>query len=148
MSDKPISTRAPTSSETVLKDKFAESIADQSKQMDKLGRQLITVELAIPGLYATVLKLVSGDKATLSNNTAIYISFALWFLALLFTLTSLIPRKWKVDRSIMKQDPSKKTKTLGIEDFFNKSAQYKRRLLITASVLFFIGVISAAFSVF
>lgn len=148
MSDKPISTRAPTSSETVLKDKFAESIAGQSEQMDKLGGQLITVELAVPGLYATVLKLVSGDKATLSNDTAIYTSFALWFLALLFTLTSLIPRKWKVDRSIMKQDPSKKTKVLGIEDFFNKSAQNKRRLLITASVLFFFGVISAAFSVF
>ncbi len=116
--------------------------------MDKLGQLLITLELAIPGLYATVLKLMSGDKATLAISPALYVTFACWFFALLFTLISLIPRNWKVDPSIIKQDRSKQIAELGIEDFFHKTAQYKRRLLIVASLVFFVGVVSAAFAVF
>ena len=148
MNDKPIPTRPPSGTEKLLKEKFAESIAGQCEHMDKLGRQLITLELAIPGLYATVLKLTSGGKATLSTSPGLYIAFACWFIALLFTLTSLIPRRWKVNRNIMKQDPSIETQELGIEDFFHKTAQYKRSLLISASLLFFVGVYSAALTVF
>ncbi len=147
MNDKSIPTRPPSSSEELFKEKFAESIAGQSELMDKLGQQLITLELAIPGLYATALKLMSGDKAILSNNPSLYITFACWFFALLCTLISLIPRKWKINRNIMKQDPSAETEELGIEDFFHKTAQYKRRLLIASVILFFIGVCSAVFTV-
>ncbi len=146
--DPPILTRRPSDIEKTLKDKYAESIAAQSDQMDNLGRQLITIELAIPGLYATVLKLIGGSNATLCAGPALYITFICWFLALLLTLFSLIPRKWKIDRTIMKQDSDEQTDVLGIEDFFQKSAQYKRRFLIVASLLFFCGIGSAAVTVF
>jgi len=36
---------------------------------------------------------------------------------------------------------------LGIEDFFERSALYKRRLIIASSVLFFAGIVSAVFTV-
>jgi hypothetical protein len=147
MNDTPISTRRPSSSEKILQEKFAESVACQSEQMDKLGQQLIALELAIPGLYATVLKLMSGDKATLAISNALYLTFACWFFALLLTLISLIPRNWKVDPGMMKQDASSQSADLGIEDFFFKTAQYKRRLLIVSSLLFFVGVVSAAYTV-
>ena len=146
--DPPILTHPLPGIEKILKDKYAESIAAQSEQMDNLGRQLITLELAIPGLYATVLKLIGGSNATLCAGTALYITFIFWFAALVLTLISLIPRKWKVDRTIMKQDPGEQTDALGIEDFFQQSAQYKRRFLIAASLLFFCGVGSAAVTVF
>jgi hypothetical protein len=148
MSDKPLPTQPLSGRESVLKEKFSESIAAQNEQMDKLGQQLITLELAIPGLYATVLKLISGDKATVALTPVLYLTFACWFVALLLTLISLIPKKWEVDPGIMKQGPTKKSKTLGIEDFFYKTAQYKRRLLIASSLLFFAGVVSAAFTIF
>ena len=64
--------RPVTSSETVLRDKFAESIVGQSELMDRLAQQLITLELAIPGLYATALKLLSGDAATVALDTRVY----------------------------------------------------------------------------
>jgi hypothetical protein len=64
---------------------------------------IFALELAVPGLYATVLKLVSGDKATLANCNVLYLTFACWFLALMLTLISLVPRKWKVNPSVMKQ---------------------------------------------
>jgi len=146
--DPPILTRPLSGIEKVLKDKYAESVAAQSEQMDNLGRQLITLELTIPGLYAAVLKLIGGSNATLSAGPALYLTFICWFLALLLTLFSLIPRKWDVNRAFMKQDPTVQTDVLGIEDFFQKSAQYKRRFLITASLLFFCGIGSAAVTVF
>ena len=51
---------------------------------------------------------------------------------------------WRVDPTILRQDPAQKNDMLGLEDFFYKSAQYKRWLLIPACVLFWLGVLSAA----
>ncbi len=147
MNDEPIMTRPPSSGEKILKDKFAENIAGQNDLMDQLGKLLITLELAIPGLYATVLKMTKGSQATVKIDAWLVGAFILWFSALMLTLFGLIPRNWKVDRNIMKQDPDQKTDVLGIEDFFRKSAQYKRRFIILASVIYFIGIISAVFSV-
>ena len=147
-SDQPLPTRPVNSSEKVLRDKFAESIAGQSDLMDKLARQLITLELAIPGIYATVLKLIQGEDATLTPNRWLYVTFICWFLALLVTLVSLVPRNWSVNPTILKSDPAGRGQALGIEDFFRKSAQYKRRLLIVACLLFWIGIFGAAMTIF
>lgn len=45
--------------------------------MDKLGQQLITLELAIPGLYATVLEFTKGDAATTTRNLWLYFRWLL-----------------------------------------------------------------------
>lgn len=148
MNDAPLVTRPPNSAEKLLQQKFAESQAGQSELMDKLARQLITLELAIPGIYAAVLKLVQGEDATLPSSGWLIFTFVCWFLALLLTLISLIPRQWNVDPTILKSDPTGKGKALSLEDFFYKSARYKRRLLIPASLLFFAGIVGAALLVF
>lgn len=144
MADKPISTRPVSDNENLLRKKFYESIAAQSDLMDKLSERLLTLELGIPGAYATALKLMYGDKATVTLGTVGYIAFGLWFASLILTLFALTPRKWKVDVSILKQDPRKLDQALGIEDFFEQSAIYKRRLISISSVLFFLGVVGAA----
>ena len=146
MSEGLIPTRPANSQENFLRQKFYESVVAQSDLMDKLGAQLLTLELAMPGLYATVVKLVSGDKATVQVNNAFYLAFACWLLALGLTLASITPRNWKVDPGILKQDPDKYGEGLGIEDFFCQSARYKRRLLVASSLLFFAGVFLAAFT--
>ena len=146
MSDKPISTRPVSENENVLRKKFYESIAAQSDLMDKLAERLITLELAIPGLYAMALKLTHGDKATIAPGAALYITFGCWLLALLATLLALMPKKWHVDITVLKQDPKRFTHGLGIEDFFEQSALYKKRLVIASSLLFFAGVFSAIFT--
>jgi len=143
-----LSTRPVTSSESVLRDKFAESIAGQSELMDKLAQQLITLELAIPGLYAAVLKLTAGDAATVPVNNWFYGAFGCWSVALLLALVSLIPRTWKVDPTLLKADATSKGGVLGLEDFFRKSAAYKRWLLIPSAVLFALGIFCAAMLVF
>jgi len=146
MANKPIPTRPLSENEDLLRKKFYESIAAQSDLMDKLAERLLTLELGIPGLFATVLKLTRGDSATLTINAALNLAFALWLLALILTLLALTPRKWTVDPSLLKQDPQKLSKSLSIEDFFTQSALYKRRLLTLSSLLFFAGIFAAMFA--
>ena len=149
MIEQPTPTAPPVSPEAaLLREKFYEQYAAQSDLMDKLGGQLITLELAIPGLYATVLKLVQGEKATLPADGWLYATFISWSLALLLTLISLIPRRWKVDPTVIKGDAASQNPIMGLEDFFVQSAQYKRWLLIASVVFFWGGVISAAVLVF
>ena len=147
MTNQPLTTRPPDTYEEKIKEKYAESFANQSDLMDKLAQQLLTLELAIPGLYATVLKLIRVDKATVPVNNMLYVIFALWIVALGLTLMVLMPRGWKVDPAIMEQDPESTTGELGIKDFFAKSARYKRNLLIVATILFFLGIAIAALTV-
>jgi hypothetical protein len=144
MSEETISTRPVNRSEELLREKFAESIAEQSALMDKLGRQLITLELAVPGLYATVLKLTQGDKATVAADAWFYVTFGCWFLALVLALISLVPRNRQVDPTMLKPDPKGKSTVLDLETFFHQSARYKRRLLIPSILLFWGGILSAA----
>ena len=148
MSDQPIPTAPVSDHVKLLREKFYESIAAQSDLVDKMSERLLTLELAIPGLYATVLKLVSGEKATVRLNPAFYVTFACWLAALVLTLIALTPKKWVVDPTVLKQVPQKFAQEgLGIEDFYEQSAVYKRRLMIASSVLFFVGIFSAAYTI-
>ena len=145
MSNEPVHTPRPlSSSETTLRAKFAESTAGQSDLMDKFAQQLITVELAVPGIYVSVLKLTAGDSATVRLDGWAWATFGCWFAALILALVSLVPRAWKVDPTIMKADPHAKGGVLGIEDFFRRSAAYKLRLLFPSALLFAIGLACAA----
>ena len=146
MAGKAIPTIPVSENENLLRKKFYENIAAQSDLMDKLGERLLTLELGIPGLFATVLKLTRGEDATLPINAALNLAFALWLIALILTLMALTPKKWKVDEDLLKQDPKKFSEGLGIVDFFEQSALYKRRLLIASSLLFFAGIFSAIFT--
>lgn len=141
----PLPTSPLTDDDTILQQKYREAVAGQAELMDKLGAQLITLELAIPGLYATVLKLVQGETATLpANNNLIYLTFACWLLALLLTLIAIIPKRWNVNQNVMIQDPRRyQSDGLGIEDFFHQSARYKMRLLIPSSLLLWTGIFLA-----
>lgn len=130
---------APSSKydETML-DSFAKDIAAQATRLDDLAKQLITLNLAIPGLYATVLKFISGDKALVNDPVLLLITFAAWLLALGFALVSLFPGRYRVDPD----------STSDIAEFFYHSAQRKRVLLSIASLCSFFGMCFAVFSLF
>lgn len=149
MSEEPIKTKPVSTTTNILREKFYAQYANQSEQMDALARQLITIELAIPGLYATVLKLTQGDKATLPADNWLYFTFGCWFLALALTLAALFPRRWKVDPTKIKPDPTgKDSQTLSLEEFFYKSAQSKYWLLVAACLIFGLGIFGAVIVLF
>jgi hypothetical protein len=145
VNENPIPTRPPARQDHLLRDKLIEDIAGQSARMDELARQLITLELAVPGIYATALKLVAGDKGTLATGIWLYLTFACWALALVLVLISLAPRKYPVDTSRLFADDG--NGALSIEGFFRHSALHKRRLLLPSCGLFFAGVCCAAATV-
>ena len=68
MSQEITPTRPPTSGEITLRNRFNESLADQDTLMGKVAGRLLTVELAIPGLYATVLKFIRGEEPPSSST--------------------------------------------------------------------------------
>lgn len=139
----------PSKSDEELAKGFVTAIIDQSKPLDELAKQLITLDLAIPGLYATVLKFISGDDAVAKSTALIVWAFVFWFVSLVLSLFSLTPRNWTVDQTILRRDkPAVPGQPLSIEEFFVASACYKRRLLIVASLLCFIGICLAGLTVF
>lgn len=140
--------RPPDAVESTLRQKFAERYAAQSEQMDALARQMVTIELAVPGLYAAILALVYGDKATVPPGVLLFLTFGLWALALALTFAALFPRNYRVDPGIQRADPTAGGDVLGVEDFFRESAAYKRNLLAAAAVVFWAGIIAALFLLF
>ncbi|VEN74706.1 conserved membrane hypothetical protein [Candidatus Desulfarcum epimagneticum] len=134
--------------EKILKEKFYEDIAAQSDRMDRLGHRLVTLELAIPGLYAAAFRLAKGRDATLCVGPAVWMAFGLWFLALVATLWALFPKKWLVDERFMKKKPTAKNPKIGIRDFFGLSALHKRRFLMASCLFFFGGIFFAFLAIF
>ncbi len=123
--------------ESVL-DSFAKDIAAQATRMDDLAKQLITLNLAIPGLYATVLKLISGDQGLLQQPVLLLITFGLWLSSLGLAFVSLFPERYEVEEDNLSQ----------IRQFFYASAKRKFWLVGSASALSFFGICFAVFSLF
>ncbi|CAA6808039.1 MAG: Unknown protein [uncultured Sulfurovum sp.] len=119
-----------------LQEKFAEDIANQATLMDNMGKQLLTLELAMVGIYATVLKLIAGDGATLDGSWAIGITFLFWFMAVVATVLAIFPEEYEVN----------KTKPDEIEKYFYASARKKGKMLVVSVALFFIGVAISVFT--
>jgi hypothetical protein len=149
MDDDIVYSAPPSKSDEELEKGFVTAIIDQPKLLDELAKQLVTLNLAIPGLYATALKLIGGDDAVVNSAIMIGGAFFCWFVALALSLFSLIPRKWKVDQSILRRNVEvRKGDALSIEEFFRASARYKRLLLIAASLLCFVGICFACLTLF
>ncbi|NTU53736.1 MAG: hypothetical protein HGA97_08605, partial [Chlorobiaceae bacterium] len=125
------------------------AVVEQPKLLDELGRQMVTLCLAIPGLFATVLKLTGGDEAVLPASRLVFLAFGCWLVALILSLASLVPVTRKVDRQVPRRaQPAAKGQALSIEEFFTNSAKYKRRLLVAAALFSFAGIALTAASVF
>lgn len=136
----PIKTRKLSAENTrqLLADKLEERIAEQPALMDALARQLLTLELAVPGLYAAVLKLISSDGGQLIVGTALYLAFGCWLGAIVCTLVALFPKRYRGDANIVRGDGSP-------EYAFNRAAKYKYRWLLAACCAFVIGLGAAIY---
>ena len=122
--------------EQKLQEKFAEEVANQATLMDSMGKQLLSLELAMVGIYATVLKLISGESATLETGWSVGIAFLFWFMSVVATVLAIFPEEYKVDSSKMDE----------IKAYFHKSARKKAKMLIVSIALFFTGIGVAVFS--
>jgi FtsH-binding integral membrane protein len=95
----------------------------------------------VPGIYAAVLALLQGQDATLGSGWLVPATFGCWFVSMVLTFVGLFPRRYKVDPSILIGEEQ----GMGVATFFRKSAEYKRRLLIAAALIFWLGIVAALF---
>ena len=130
--------------ETLLK-AYHDAIIKQADLYVDLAKELLKLELAIPGIYAAALKLVTDQFPYVPLVAA---AFGFWLLALVATLRALFPRRYVVlHDAVQRVDRAGSDGPLSIEEFLQQSAQDKRRLLLWAIPLFFIGIAAAAAAV-
>ena len=139
--------RPPSPAGRILRERFFEGLADQSQPLDELARQMITVALAVPGIYAAALALLRGQAATLPDGRPLILAFGCWLAALGLSFAALFPREYKVDPSVLRGEPAADD-ALSLEAFFRNSARRKYTLLLAAAVVFTAGVIFAVWLLF
>ena len=115
--------------EQKLQEKLVEDIANQAALMDNMGKQLLTLELGMVGIYATILKLTGNE--TVLGGWSIGISFFLWFMSLVATVLAIFPESYSIDKSRIDE----------IEKFFHNSAKRKAKMLTYSVFLFFTGAV-------
>ena len=131
MDDTPIITgRPPNTEEAFIKEKYLESISRQPGLMDDVAKQLLTLELAIPGIYVTVLKLISGKDEKLSISGDLYFVFVCWPASLVCIVIALLPRIYKVNVD----------DHTAIREYFFKTALYKFIWLAASTAIFVAGL--------
>ena len=136
-----------SSADKGLIEAYHQESVKQADYLNELAKELLKLELAIPGIYVAALRLVA-DKASV-DVVWVASAFGLWLLALLLTLAALFPAKWQVlDNAVRHRSPSRHSSAVSIETYFQESARRKRTLLLGAAPLFFAGVAAAAGSVF
>nr|VFK30117.1 MAG: hypothetical protein BECKMB1821I_GA0114274_101359 [Candidatus Kentron sp. MB]VFK75063.1 MAG: hypothetical protein BECKMB1821H_GA0114242_101459 [Candidatus Kentron sp. MB] len=159
----PITTQPATPTEVTLSDACRKEIVKQVKRLDDLGKELLKIQLIIPGIYTAVLKLVGdGDLCLASSTTGNIITglaFLFWIIAIACTLWGIFPKRYDVQCDAVARVPAaalpetrepgeSTTLPLTAREFFEKSAEHKRKYLTWAVALFFIGVVCAALAVF
>lgn len=125
----PIIGQAPNDEDTFLKEKHLESISKQPELMDSIAKQMLTLELAIPGLYVSAIR-VSDKLGKINPTCALYLAFASWLLSLVFIIVALVPRAYSVN-------PDDHT---AIRDSFYKTARYKLNWIIASIIAFASGL--------
>lgn len=122
--------RPPRKEESFLRQKYDESFSAQSELMDNVAKQLLTLELAIPGLYATVLKLVSGKEGGIQVSDHLMLAFSAWLFSLVCIITAIMPRPYKVNTDSYQS----------LRKFFSRSARYKYFFVLCSTAAFVFGL--------
>lgn len=135
---KAVSTAPVSKVDETLQECFARDVANQSARLDELAKQLITLAIAIPGLYAAILKLVSGNTSLADNQRLLFFAFLCWFLALALSLASLLPGRYAIDPESLTE----------IQHYFSSSARRKLCLLTLACICSLGGICLAVLSIF
>ncbi|MEP4888682.1 MAG: hypothetical protein ABJV04_01530 [Aliiglaciecola sp.] len=160
---KRISVKTPTKTKAdeVLEESFYKELAGQAERLDNFALGLIKLQLAIPALYAGILKLLDVKEVDITTTTVKTISivpdvsnllfiFTPWFVALCLSFLALFPMKhYDVKTNpIIEPLPDKPKGAIAINAYLHFSALRKFRLLVISSFLTFLGIAVAVFGSF
>ncbi|NMQ19516.1 hypothetical protein E4P82_10110 [Candidatus Competibacter phosphatis] len=74
-------------SDQALLNAYYQEPIKQAERFADLAKELFKVELAIPGIYAAVLRLSGMEQST--NHSAVWAAFVFWTAALILTLRTI-----------------------------------------------------------
>ena len=135
----------PQPADEALLKAYHDAVIKQADLYVDLAKEMLKLELAIPGIDAAALKLVTNPPP---NALLVATAFGFWLLALVATLRALFPHRYAVlHNAVQRVGRAESDGPLTIEEFLQQSAQDKRRLLLWAIPLFFIGIAAAAAAV-
>lgn len=130
----------------LLIEAYQQEIIKQSERFEAIAKDLLQLELAIPGLYVAALQFIKTPESL--STFLIVLTFLFWFLALVLTIVALLPKRWSVlDHTVRRTQVVNKTDDLTIEEYFQESTKFKRKFVIASILAFFTGMIIAALSV-
>lgn len=156
-----ISVKAPikTKAEETLEESFYKDLAGQAERLDKFALELIKLQLAIPAIYAGIIKLLEVQEtaaataavkttSVVPDITVLFVIFTPWLIALSLSFLAVFPlQNYEVKTSpIIEPIPDKPTDIMAINAFFHFSAQRKFRMLAVSGFLTFFGIAFAVFS--
>lgn len=158
-----ISAKAPpkTKADEVLEESFYKDLAGQAERLDKFALELIKLQLAIPALYAGILKLLEVREiaaataavktiSVIPDMTTLLVIFIPWLLALGLSFLAVFPaQRYAVKTNpIIEPLPDKPTEPMAMNAYFHFSAKRKFTLLAISGFLTFFGIAFAVFSSF
>ncbi len=133
-------------SDQALLNAYYQEPVKQAERFADLAKELFKVELAIPGIYAAVLRLSGMEQST--NHGAVWVAFAFWTVALILTLRTIFPRKYEVlENVVCLSRPIPRQGPFSIEEYFRKSMQDKRQQSLWSILLFCAGIAAAVLAV-
>ena len=157
-----VSAPAPikTKAEETLEESFYKELAGQAERLDKFALELIKLQLAIPALYAGILKLLESREIAAATGkavktisvapdvTTLLIIFIPWLVALGLSFLAVFPvQHYEVKASpIIEPLPENPADPMAMNAYFHFSAKRKFITLAISSFLSFFGIAFAVFS--
>ncbi len=138
-------TASYTSFHKHLQESFAQDFSEQGKRLDETAKQLLTLQIALPSVFAALLKLLAGKDAFLAMNdvmstTLVCGAFISWIAAVFFSLRALKPEHHQVNPNVLENRSTDKT-FFGLLDFYQHNAARKHQHISVSTVLTVLGLV-------
>lgn len=146
-----LATQPPSPEGRKLVEAFAEESVKQAARYDDLAKEMIKLLLGVPGLYLAALKLGADQKLVLHTTGVVFnaLAFAGWGAAAVAAFRGLFPRRYNVMPGVpFRVGDRPDGDPLTIEEFYAQAARFKAVCLAWSAVLFFLGILLAALSLF
>lgn len=145
------STSAPSALDKALQEQIIEDFSQQNQLLSDSAKTLLSLQIAIPTLFAALLKMQAGKDAMLnldsfSGSVFVIAAFLFWLLGLYLSLSALNPRHYRVDPHLLqapKDNPAR-----DIYSFYQDSAAYKHGRIFWSSFAAVAGLFCMLVSLF
>lgn len=147
------STSAPTPLDQALQRQVIDDFTQQNQLLSDSAKTLLSLQIAIPTLFAALLKMQAGKDAilnldTVSSSFFVIAAFLFWLLGLYLSLNALNPKRYYVDPHLLQTPADNKQQALDIYSFYQASTNHKHHCIFWSSFSAIAGLFCMLASLF